>query len=306
MATLTVSPVLQPNVVQHERSWTTPAVVLKTMAYSDTSQIITLYTPDRGRVGTVVKGARSPKSKSAGVCLPLNYGEVQLYKGKTLHTLSQYQPLASFPRLRQDFEALNYGLFAVQLIDTLTTEHDDESATIFETLVECLQALDSGELPAVVVAVMFQAKLLEATGYWPNLTHCVATEAPMIETSLLPREALGDSRLRGNDDKIQNDSATMTPWVAFSPEWGGVVSAMAARSIPPTATGQRRWVKVSTSTLTCLHQVQNASFNSEFSTENLIHWEKAMRFLAYYAPTQVEGSQRAYRGLEQVGLLNKP
>jgi DNA repair protein RecO (recombination protein O) len=281
---LSVSPT-EPHPTGQARSWLSPAVVLKAMAYNDTSQIITLYTPDYGRIGAVVKGARSPKSKMAGVCLPLNYGQVQLFRGKTLHTLSQYQPLASFPNLRQNFEALSFGLFAAQLIDTLTTEHDHESATIFETLVTCLRSLDDCRLPAVVVSVVFQAQLLQATGYWPNLTHCVATEALMVSDA--------------------NPMETPTvEWVAFAPAWGGVVSAAAARSIPPAPTGQPGWVKVSVPTLQCLSQAQSLVINDmdvRLIDESV--WQKTLKFLAYYIPTQVEGTQRAFKGLGQMGLL---
>jgi len=45
----------------------TEAIVLKGVDFSETSRIVTLITPDRGKMACMAKGVKRPKSPMAGV-----------------------------------------------------------------------------------------------------------------------------------------------------------------------------------------------------------------------------------------------
>lgn len=72
---------------------TTPATILKTYEYSETSKIIRLLTLDQGLCSVIAKGARRPKSRFGGVLEPFTDGVATYYarEGRELHNLSSFE-----------------------------------------------------------------------------------------------------------------------------------------------------------------------------------------------------------------------
>lgn len=84
---------------------TTPATILKTYVYSETSKIIRLLTLDQGLCSVIAKGARRPKSRFGGVLEPFTDGVATYYtrEGRELHNLSSFE-------LRRERQALGREL----------------------------------------------------------------------------------------------------------------------------------------------------------------------------------------------------
>lgn len=84
---------------------TTPATVLKTYEYSETSKILRLLTRDHGLCSVIAKGARRPKSRFGGLLEPFTDGVATFYakEGRELHTLSAFE-------LRRERQALGAEL----------------------------------------------------------------------------------------------------------------------------------------------------------------------------------------------------
>src|SRR6266446_4650237 len=68
------------------RSYTTDAVVLRSIRFGEADRVLHLYTSERGRVGAVAKGVRKTKSRFGGRLEPLSHVELML------HWLSGYLP----------------------------------------------------------------------------------------------------------------------------------------------------------------------------------------------------------------------
>src|SRR2546426_11575831 len=88
---------------------TTPAVVLRTYPYSETSKIVRLATRDLGVQSAIAKGVLRPKSRFAAGLELLSEGVAQLYHPET----RELQTLAAFdlPGLRREV-APGVGRFA--------------------------------------------------------------------------------------------------------------------------------------------------------------------------------------------------
>src|SRR6266567_287583 len=71
---------------------TTPAVVLQTYRYSETSKVVRLATRDLGVQSAIAKGALRPKSRFGAGLELLSEGVAQLYFRETreLHTLGAF------------------------------------------------------------------------------------------------------------------------------------------------------------------------------------------------------------------------
>src|SRR5213078_3506399 len=88
---------------------TTPAVVLQTYRYSETSKVVRLATRDLGVQSAIAKGALRPKSRFGAGLELLSEGMAQLYFRETreLHTLGAFD----LTNLRRELAA-DVGRFA--------------------------------------------------------------------------------------------------------------------------------------------------------------------------------------------------
>ena len=84
------------------KTYNTEGVVLKHMRLGEADRIITLYTPDRGKVRAVVKGARRAKSRKGGFLQPLTHVRVSIAEGRTLDQVVEAATVASCHQLKVD------------------------------------------------------------------------------------------------------------------------------------------------------------------------------------------------------------
>ena len=93
------------------RSYQTEAIIIKKIKLGEADRILTLYTPDRGKVEAVAKGVRRPKSKMAGHLELLTYSQIRLARGRNLDTIIGSQTLDSFMPLKEDLWLTSLGLY---------------------------------------------------------------------------------------------------------------------------------------------------------------------------------------------------
>lgn len=166
------------------------AIVLRVSAYSETSQIVSLMTGASGRVRLLAKGIRrSTKNRFApGVDL-LELGQVRflLPRGESdLGTLTEWVQLEAFSEIRKSLTHLHAGLYAAELLTSLTQVLDPHEG-LCAALERLLRSLVDRTPPladnaagddAVTAVVRFQAALLRSTGFTPNLRTCVSCSRP--------------------------------------------------------------------------------------------------------------------------------
>ena len=101
------------------RTYKTEAVVLKQINLGEADRILTLYTPDQGKVRAVARGVRRPKSKLSGHLELLNQASVSLSYGRNLDSINEAQSIRSFRGIRDDLsrisKAINTHLMASNL-----------------------------------------------------------------------------------------------------------------------------------------------------------------------------------------------
>ena len=77
----------------------TEAIVLSKLDYRDTSKIANLFTEDFGKISVIIKGARSPKSKTGKIVDPLNHIRIVYYnkESRDLQLISDAESINYFP-----------------------------------------------------------------------------------------------------------------------------------------------------------------------------------------------------------------
>ncbi|HEX4119842.1 MAG TPA: DNA repair protein RecO [Verrucomicrobiae bacterium] len=144
-------------------------VVLRVRALTETSLIVNWLTRDIGRVATVAKGARRPKSPFRGQIDLFYLAEMAFARSRRsdLHTLRETRLLESHSALRTDLGSLRQASYCAALIEQ-TTETETPIPALFEQFTGLLVQLPKQHTrPQAVFA--FEIKLLEELGLRPNL-----------------------------------------------------------------------------------------------------------------------------------------
>jgi len=159
------------------RLYKTEAIVLRQRKLGEAGKIVTLYTPNYGKLDAVAKGVRRPKSRLAGHLEVLTHTMVMLAQGRNLDVVSQAQAMESFASLRADLHRLSRALYAVELVDRFSPE-GAENYHVFQLLLVTLRRLAAAGNVDTVLRYL-EMGLLSLAGFQPQLAHCVSCERPL-------------------------------------------------------------------------------------------------------------------------------
>jgi len=157
----------------------TDAVVLRAMEYGETSQIVTLFTREKGKLAVLAKGARLIKSRFGSSLQPMSYTQVILYHRSTrgLQTLTESTHLRPFHHISRDLEKIAVGLRIVELVYALLQE-EEQNPPVFNLLTTVLGRLDEADAYPANLLPYFQVRLGTALGFAPNLDRASVENLP--------------------------------------------------------------------------------------------------------------------------------
>ena len=190
-------------------SFTTPALVIRRADYSDYDRMVTLFSPELGRIDAIARGCRRPKSALVNAVEPFTSGEYQLYASRERFSIEQCQITESFYELRGDYDRLRHGAYWLKLLEPAVLP-DTPAPELFMLTLRALAYLNYGELPPELVTFAFEAHFMRLMGLSPRMDAC----------ALCGRPVDGDAR--------------------FDPELGGAVCLDCRSSAPPVSNAARR------------------------------------------------------------------
>ena len=163
------------------------AVCLRAVDYSETSQIVTLFARAAGKISAIAKGSKRPKSSFDGPIEILSHGRIvvtQTDKDK-LATLTEFQQEPGFTALRNSLFAMNCCLFAAELVNSLTHEHDAHPE-LYDSLLQFLKDANDRKLTGekrqvMALLILFQLTLLREVGIQPILNRCANCKTGFAE-----------------------------------------------------------------------------------------------------------------------------
>jgi DNA repair protein RecO (recombination protein O) len=168
---------------------------LRRQDLGETDRLLTIYSPDRGKLRVVAKGVRKPRSRKAGHLEPLTRARLMLARGRELDIITQAEALELYPSLRDDLTRLGQASYAVELLDRFTVE-EGESQRLYDLLVDTLDRLTEGSEAAVVLR-FFELRLLDLVGYRPELVKCVGCSEEIRPQDQFFSAALGGALCPG-------------------------------------------------------------------------------------------------------------
>jgi len=151
----------------------TEAIVLRSIRYGEADRILHLYTPDRGRLSAIAKGARRARSRFGARLEPFFHVRAVLHEGRSdLLTVTGVDTIAANGALREHAATLDAAARACDAVTRLfeTTEPHPE---VFQLLANELRLLGSDAAQARPGnGLAFRLKLLLAAGIVPQLAAC--------------------------------------------------------------------------------------------------------------------------------------
>jgi DNA repair protein RecO (recombination protein O) len=175
----------------------TTGLVLRTRPLTDTSLIVQWLTRDFGRVATVAKGARRPKSPFRGQLDLFYRADLSFARSSRseLHTLREVRLLDSHAGLRLELNFVQQASYCAALIEQ-SAEPDAPMPAIFDNFSNLLRLLP--QQPALPQTIFgFEMKWLHELGLKPDLAKTDLTPgAKQILERLLDTDWLEIFRLR--------------------------------------------------------------------------------------------------------------
>ena len=153
------------------RLYNSEAIVLKHLDFGEAHRIVTLYTPEIGKLRVVARSVRLTKSKLGGHLEPLNQVQVSIARGQNLDTATQAEAIRSFRLLKEDLERLSRAFYLADLTDQFTPD-ELSNYPLYQLLLNTLEALEVSEGPDLLLRC-FEMELLSCVGYQPELHWCV-------------------------------------------------------------------------------------------------------------------------------------
>lgn len=167
--------------MQPER-FVTCGLVLRETVTRDADKILTVLTPDRGRLSVIARGARRKGSRVAAACQLLAYSEMTLYEKGRWTMLDAADTIELFDGLRQDLTALSLAAYFAELTEAVS---DDSGGDVLPLLLNALYALSALKKPPQLVKPAFQFRLMALAGYEPMADGCALCGAPEPENPML-------------------------------------------------------------------------------------------------------------------------
>jgi DNA repair protein RecO (recombination protein O) len=156
--------------VPRERVYRTEAIVLRRRDFGEADRLLTLFTPERGKIAALAKGARKPTSRKSGHVELYSRVQMLVAQGRDLDIVTQAEMVDAYRPLREDLLRTSYATYCVELLDKFTAEAE-ENHPLYDLLAATLGWLcDARDLQ--LVTRYYELQMLSLSGYQPQFFRC--------------------------------------------------------------------------------------------------------------------------------------
>ncbi|MBE5934470.1 MAG: DNA repair protein RecO [Lachnospiraceae bacterium] len=146
--------------------------VLSASPVGDYDKRLTILTKEYGKITVFARGARRQNSMLMACSQPFTFGNFTVYRGKNAYNLMSAEINNYFVELRDDIEAVTYGLYFCEFVDYYTKENQ-EASQVLKLLFQSCRALTHKDLDKRMVRFVFEAKLIYLNGEITPLHECI-------------------------------------------------------------------------------------------------------------------------------------
>ena len=143
-------------------------IILARTDFGEADRIITLLTPDHGKLRLMARGVRKVKSKLAGGIELFSVSNITFIQGKgEIGTLISTRLIKYYGQILADIDRVQLGYDLIKMLNRAT--EDQTGPEYFELLEQTFAALDDSAVGLELIRVWFAMQLLRLGGHAPNL-----------------------------------------------------------------------------------------------------------------------------------------
>jgi len=151
----------------------TKGIVLAETNFSEADKMLTVLTPDLGKISCVAKGARRLQNKLMPTSQVFAFSDMILYRGKSdTYYINSAELIESFYSLRIDYDKLEAAMSCVKFIKK-NIQENQSSVLILKLLLNTIYLLSIGEKNSEFVRDVYELKATCLLGYSPRVSSCV-------------------------------------------------------------------------------------------------------------------------------------
>lgn len=156
------------------------AIVLQRVDWRENDRILTLFSPEHGRVDALCRSCRKPKSPLMSASELFTMGEYVVFSGKGRDYVQSCNIIESFYPLRLDYERLAAAaMMASACLKTIQPE--EPMGHLYILLARSFRRLAFVEGDIAAVTSAFLLHFITLQGFKPRLNHCVRCAKRMGE-----------------------------------------------------------------------------------------------------------------------------
>ena len=149
----------------------TKGIVLLESNMGDFDKMVSILTPDIGRIGCAAKGARKPKSPLLAGTQFLSFSDLVIYSGASSYNINSCEAIEVFYNIRTDLEKLTYASFISRLVYDVTDENQF-TYRILQLLLNTLYVISETDIDKDFILSVFELRLMVLLGFAPKLGKC--------------------------------------------------------------------------------------------------------------------------------------
>lgn len=154
-----------------DRSFRTHAVIVKRRDFGEADRVLTILTPNHGKMDVIAKGARKLTSHKTGHVELYTRADMLIHRVSELGIAVQSQMVEPNQRLREDLRRGAYANYCAELLDRFTAMGEDDTPALYALFDSTLSRL-CGESDPLVALRYFEIQLLDQVGFRPELSTC--------------------------------------------------------------------------------------------------------------------------------------
>lgn len=142
----------------------------------DSDKMLTMLTPNLGKISCTAKGARRTKSQLLAATQIFTFGEYMLFKGGDTYTINSCETIEMFYNLRTDIDKLTYASHITKIINDITTENQN-SFHILKLYLNTLYTISETDKNLDFIISVFRMRLMKIIGFAPNVSECASCKS---------------------------------------------------------------------------------------------------------------------------------
>lgn len=151
--------------------FSTDALVLRNTECGDFDRLLTLLTPEYGRINVMAKGVRSQKSQHMALTQPYIYANFEIYRKSDMNWLRGGSINEYFKRMRSDVVKLSLAAYLADVACEATGEFVP-AVDILRMTLNSFYGIDRDILAPELIKAVYEWRTAGYTGYMPDLSAC--------------------------------------------------------------------------------------------------------------------------------------